>query len=108
MTIRPGPAVTVLPLGLSSHLVALIAIAAVMRSSSSSSSSSELLLPRCPAGFKANPSGPGYWNVPKPDPPVCNASGTPPLPCHTESTMPKCAARCRSISDCVAFEVGGG
>ena len=65
-----------------------------------------LVLPGCPAGFKANP--PGYWTTPASDPPVCNATAAPPMPCHTERTMAKCEARCKSISDCVAFEVGGG
>ncbi len=66
------------------------------------------VLPSCPTGFRANPSGPGYWTTPKSDPPVCNATAVPPLPCHTERTMAKCKAYCDSLGDCVAFEVGGG
>ena len=66
-------------------------------------------LPACAAGFKPNPRGPGYWTAPTvSDPPVCNASGVPSPPCHLENTMDKCAARCKSVSDCVVFEVGGG
>jgi hypothetical protein len=63
-------------------------------------------VPACPSGYVSH--SPGYWTSPRSDPPVCNTSGVPPPLCYTKNTMDKCATRCKSVSDCLAFEVGGG